>query len=167
MTGSGDQWTSVAGDNRGTIVTGNGNVVYVGPDPGQFLELGIQHLKIGLHVRALEDFNLAMNSGPENPDVYYLSAVATLRGKSAFLATLSRIRAAETLIQAAIRLEPRGVFYYFMAYLGLDYYDRKSLKAPIPWRSSLADARNHGVTRVEIDGLFKLLSVNDPLPRPS
>jgi hypothetical protein len=125
----------------------------------------VDHLRLGLHVKALEDFRLAMNAGAKSPDLYYLSAVAMLDGRKAFLAPLARIREAEDMIHAALKLEDRGVFHYVLAYLGFDYYERKSLKAPTPWPASLARAWNLGVTQDEIDSLFELLSVNDPLPR--
>jgi hypothetical protein len=165
MTAPGDGSSHVGRDNFGTIITGNDNVVGIGADPGQHLRSGVHHLRLGLHAKALEDFRLALNAGASSPDVYYLSAVATLGGKKAFLAPLARIRAAEDLIHAALRLEDRGVLHYFLAYLAFDYYERKSLRAPMPWRASLARSRSLEVTQDEIDSLFQLLSVNDPLPQ--
>jgi hypothetical protein len=165
MTAPGGGSSHVGQDNFGIIITGNRNIVRIGNDPGQHFKAGVDHLRLGLHAKALEDFRLAMNAGAESPDLYYLSAVATLDGRKAFLAPLARIREAEDLIHAALRLEDRGVFHYFLAYLGFDYYERKSLKAPTPWRASLARTWSLGVTQEEIDSLFELLSVNDPLPR--
>ncbi len=167
MTEPGVGSSHVGRDNLGIIITGNENVVHIGPDQGQHFKTGMNHLRLGLHAKALEDFRLAMNGDAENPDLYYLSSVATLSGRKAFLAPLARIREAEELIQAALRLEQRGVFHYFLAYVSSDYYERKSLKAPTPWRLSLARAWSLGVTHDEIDSLFKLLSVKDPLPGSS
>jgi hypothetical protein len=165
MTTPGGRSSHVGQDNFGVIITGDGNVVRVGGDSGQHFKAGADHLRLGLHARALEDFRLAMNAGARSPDLYYLSAVATLDGRKAFLAPLARIREAEELMHAALTLEDRGVFHYLLAYLGFDYYERKSLKAPTPWHASLARAWSLGVTQDEIDSLFELLSVNDPLPR--
>lgn len=89
----------------------------------------------------LKTFQLAMNQDAHNPDVYYVSAVATLNGHKAFLAPLSRIREVERLVQAAISLEERGIFHYFLAYVRYDYDERKSLRPPAPWKSSVAQAR--------------------------
>jgi hypothetical protein len=164
MTAPGSGSSHVGRDNFGIVITGNGNIVRVGADPGQHLKAGVDHLRLGLYAKALDDFRLAMNAGAESPDLCYLSAVATLDGRKAFLAPLARIREAEDLIHAALRLQDRGVLHYFLAYLGFDYYERKSLKAPTPWRASLARAWSLGVTQEEIDSLFELLSVNDPLP---
>jgi len=165
MTTPDGRWSQIGRDNHGIVITGDGNSVRVGADPGQHFQAGVDHLQLGLHARALEDFRLAMDAGARSPDLYYLSAVATLDGKKAFLASLDRISQAERLIAAARRLEDRGVFHYFLAYLGLDYYERKSLKAPVPWPVALARAWSLGVTQEEVDVLFELLSVHDPLPR--
>jgi hypothetical protein len=165
MTVPGGGSSHVGRDNFGIIITGNSNSVRLGADPGQHFEAGVDHLQLGLHAKALEDFRLAMNAGAQSPDLYYLSAVATLDGRKAFLASLACIREAEDLLHAALRLESRGVFHYFLAYLGFDYYERKSLRAPTPWPTSLGRAWSLGVTQGEIDSLFELLSVNDPLPR--
>jgi hypothetical protein len=165
MTALGGGSSHVGRDNFGIIITGNRNIVRVGADPGQHLKAGVDHLRLGLHAKALEHLRLAMNAGAQSPDLYYLSAVATLDGKKAFLASLARIREAEHLIHAAVMLENRGVFHYFLAYLGFDYYRRRSLNAPTPWPASLARAWSLGMTQKEIDSLFELLSVNDPLPR--
>jgi tetratricopeptide (TPR) repeat protein len=165
VTAPGGGSSHIGRDNLGIVITGNSNVVRVGADPGQHLAAGIEHLRLGLHAKALEHFRQAMNAGAQSPDLCYLSAVARLDGRKAFLASLSRIREAEELIRAAVMLQDRGVFHYFLAYLGFDYYARRSLNAPTPWPASLARAWNKGVTQEEIDSLFKLLSVNDPLPR--
>jgi hypothetical protein len=146
------------------VITGNGNVVYLGPDRGEYFKAGLRHIDLRMYTRALEDFSLAMSYDAGNPDVYYLSAVASLNGQKAFLAPLERIRQVEELTHAAIALEERGVFHYLLAYVGLDYYDRKSFRAPTPWQLSLARAWSLGLRHYEISSLFRLLSVANPLP---
>lgn len=161
------RWSHVGGDNHGVAIAGDGNFVYLGPDRANHFKNGLRHIELGMHARAYEDFNLAMNFDAGNPDVYYLSAVAALNGQKAFLAPLSRIREVEGLIQAAIRTTERGVFHYFLAYVRYDYYERKSLRPPASWRLSLAQARRLGVRTDEINSLFSLLSVANPLPERS
>lgn len=105
-----------------------------------------------------------MSANPKNPDVYFLSAIAGLGGRKPFLAPLARIREVEGLIVAALSLEDRGIFHYFLAYVSFDYYERKSLNAPRPWQTSLGSAWRRGVLPAEIDSLFTLMSVHNPLP---
>jgi hypothetical protein len=157
----------VGRDNFGIIITGNENVVRVerapATGPKEYLERGRRYLQLGHYARALDDFKCAID-GAATADGYYLCAVATLSGRKAFLAPLSGIREAEMFLRAAVRLEDRGIFHYFLAYLGFEYYERKSLRSPTPWRRSLMEARNRGVTQEEISTLFRLLTVANPLP---
>jgi hypothetical protein len=165
---TGDRWSHVGRDNSGAIITGDNNTYYAGEDPrataAKHFAAGVQHLDLGLRREAVEDFRLARASDPRNQDAYYLGAVAQLDGKKAFLASLQCIRESEELIQGAIGLEDRGIFYYFLAYVRFDYYERKFLRAPAPWQLSFVAACSRGLTQGQIDSLFKLLSVENPLP---
>ena len=165
--GRGERSSHVGGDNFGIIITGDD--VHVNADRSaerlQHLSTGKHHLRLGLYAKALDDLKLAVDADAKNPEVYYLSAVATLEGRKAVMGPLARIRECEALIHCALRLEPRGVFYYFLAYLASDYYERKGLRAPIPARSLLELAWKLGVTSEQIQSLFTLLSVQNPLPK--
>jgi hypothetical protein len=108
MTAPGGGSSRVGRDNLGIVITGDGNSVRVGADPEQHVSAGVGHLRLGLHAKALEDFRLAMNAGAQSADLCYLSAVAILDGRKAFLASLARISEAERLLHAALRLEERG-----------------------------------------------------------
>jgi len=160
------QSSHVGRDNLGIVITGDGAHVHIGDreGPSQHLSNGKRHLQNHLYAQAIEEFNQAIKAGPENAELYYLSAVATLEGGKAFLAPLARIRKCETLIHCALRLESRGVFYYFLAYLAADYYERKSLRAPVSARSLLEQAWALGVTSAEIEQLFSMLIVENTLP---
>jgi tetratricopeptide (TPR) repeat protein len=166
MVGEGERFSYIGGDNFGLVITGDD--VHVHTDRSaqglQYLSSGKHHLRLGLHAKALDDFKRAMDTETANPEVYYLSAIATLGGIKAVLVSLRRIRECEALIHSALRLEPRGLFYYFLAYLAFDYYDRKGLRAPIPAHSLLELAWKASVTAKEIQSLFALLSVENPLP---
>jgi hypothetical protein len=105
-----------------------------------------------------------MDAEPDNPDVYFVSAIAALEGKSAFRCSLDTVREAESLTMAAIGLHDRGIFHYFLAYLSYDYYERKCLRGPRSWQATLMAAWSRGVTEREIESLFTLLAVDDPLP---
>jgi hypothetical protein len=159
-----DRSARIGRDNHGLIITGDGNIVYLGPDLGNYLESGLRHIRLRMHARALDDLKLAMSADGVNPDVYYLSAVAKLNGQKAFVASLACIREVEELIQAAIVLEEKGLYHYFLAYVRYDYYERKSLHGPTAWQFSLSRAWSLGVELDELTSLFTLLSVANPLP---
>lgn len=160
--------THIHGDNHGVVVTGDSNSVHVdlhqNTDPGQHLANGKHYLRLGLHAKALAELRQAMGTEDGDAEVCHLSAIAVLGGRKPILASLTQIREAENLIRAAIALDPRGIFFYFLAYLAFDYYERKSLRAPAPARTLLLQAWHLGVTPSEIASLFTALSVQNPLP---
>jgi len=84
--------------------------------------LGICFLKLKLHDKALPFFEKAMEDNFADPNPYYYAAVCLLKGKKAFLAMRPEIDAMERYLEAAINLEPKGIFYYFRAYIKYDYY---------------------------------------------
>jgi tetratricopeptide (TPR) repeat protein len=158
---------SVGGNNSGIIITGDGNVIRLdaqGTAHPDHIATGLRHLRLGRYDKALEAFRRVLDSNPNDADAYYLSAVATLGGRKAFVTSLADIREAESLIQAAIRLEDRAVFHYFLAYLRSEYYERKFLRGPATSRSSLDRAWANGVQPEDVVELFTLLSVDNPLP---
>jgi tetratricopeptide (TPR) repeat protein len=164
----GDGSVFTAGSVHGSVYAGTGNTFFAREDPrtvaAKHFAAGEQHLSLGLRREAAEDFALAATNDPANPAAYYLAAVALLDGAKAFRASLQRIREIEQLIRAAIELDDRGIYHYFLAYLSHDYYERKYLKPVGSWRAPALEAAKRGVTREQIDGLFSMLSVDNPLP---
>ena len=74
----------------------------------------------------------------------------------------AEIDKAEEYINAAIMIEPRGVYYYFWAYLRQDFYARKFLRIQPTYKDLIVEARNRHVTPAEINQLFDVLSVELP-----
>jgi hypothetical protein len=169
MSGAGERFSQIGRDNFGIIITGDDVHVHTDRSAEELRHLsnGEHHLRLGLYAKALDDLKRAMDTDPENSEIYYLSAAATLEGRKAVTVPLARIRECEALIHCALRLEPRGLFYYFLAYLAFDYYERKGLRAPIPAHSLFQLAWEAGVTTEEIQSLFTLLSVRNPLAENS
>lgn len=146
------------------------STVRYGDDPGtlatRYFAAGEQHLAVGDCAAAVEDLRLARSYDARNPDAYYLGAIALLGRRSAFRATLVCAREVERMIEAAVALEDRAVFHYFLAYVRYDFYERNSLRPPGPWQASVTYAWSNGVTQPEIDSLFHLLAVENPFPSP-
>jgi tetratricopeptide (TPR) repeat protein len=129
-------------------------------DPSIHSSLGMCFLKLGLRSKALEHFEKAMVDDIENSETYFFAAIAELDGKKPFLATLSMVRTAEEYLTAALRLEDRGIYSYFFAYLRFDYYERKSLNCQPGYETFLDDAFRNNVTNLDIQNLFELLGVD-------
>lgn len=162
MIGPNNRSSSVGRDNYGIIVSGDGNSVQIPSDCVPHREFGIKSLQVGQYERALEHLRKALDETPGDAHLYFLSAVAILKGKKAFLASLVQIREAEGLLDTALALEARGIFFYFLAYLSHDYYDRKRLRPPSSADALLKMAFDLGVEGCEVDSLFRFLRVEDP-----
>lgn len=168
MDDTGERHAHIGRDNFAPIFNGDNNTFYAAEAPAaaaaRHFAVGLECLRRGRHGEAVAEFAHALAGDPSNPDAYHLAAVAQLGGRKAFLASLQCIRETEGLIHAALGLEDRGEFHYFLAYIRYDYYARKFLRPPAPWQLSFDAAWNKGLTHTQIDSLFTLLSVENPLP---
>jgi hypothetical protein len=165
----GDNSVFTSGPVLGPVYGGSGNIYnYAREDPrtvaAKHFAAGEQHLNLGLRREAAKEFALAAANDPANPDAYYLGAIALLDGSKAIRASLERVREVENLIRAAMGLEDRAIYHYFLAYLSHDYYERKFLKPPGSWQAPALEAVRKGLTQEAINSLFTRLSVENPLP---
>ena len=115
-------------------------------------------LKLKLYELALPRFEKAMEDNFENSEVFFYAAVCLLRGKKAFLTHMSDIKKATDYINAAIMIEPRGIYYYLLAYIKYDFYHKKYLKITPDYQEELQNARNNNVSYADIQTLFNFLS---------
>jgi hypothetical protein len=72
------------------------------------------------------------------------------------------IDAIERYLDTSIGFEPRGIFYYFQAYIKYDYYSRKFFKTSPTWQEALANAKNAGTGAEEITEFYQMLNVERP-----
>jgi tetratricopeptide (TPR) repeat protein len=124
--------------------------------------LGICFLKLKLLEKALPFFEKAMEDNFADPNPYFYAAICLLKGKKAFLAMRPEIDLIEKYLDAAISLEPRGIFYYFRAYIKYDYYSRKFFKTSPTWQEALMNAKNAGVTADDIRDFYQIAGVERP-----
>ena len=82
------------------------------------------YLKLGLYDKALPAFEKAMEDNFDNSETFFYAAVCLLQGKKAFLHPRPVIDKVLEYINAALMIEPRGIYYYFMAYVKYDYFER-------------------------------------------
>ena len=124
--------------------------------------IGICFLKLHLYAKALEAFDKAMIDNFDDSETYFYAAVCILGGKKAFLNPRSNIDKALEYIDAALMVEPRGIYYYFMAYIKYDYFSRKSYMTSPDYREYLSMAIDVGVPDVDIQMLYDVLNVSRP-----
>ncbi len=120
------------------------------------------YLKLKLFDKAIPAFEKAIEENFDNSETFFYSAVCLLKGKKAFLTPRPSIDKAEEYINAALMIEPRGIYHYFLAYIKHDYFNRKCFKTTPTYQEALQEAEENGVSENDKESLFATLGV----PRP-
>jgi tetratricopeptide (TPR) repeat protein len=120
------------------------------------------YLKLKLHDKALAAFEKAIEDNFDNSETFFYAAICLLGGKKAFLAQRPVIDKIEEYINAALLIEPRGVYYYLWAYIKYDYYSRKFFRTSPTWQETLQEAKNKGVSETDIFQFYQILGVERP-----
>ena len=119
-------------------------------------------LKLKLYDKALPAFEKAMEENFDNSETFFYAAVCLLKGRKAFLCNRPEIDKIEEYINAAIMIEPRGVYYYLLAYIKFDYFNRKFFKTSPTYQEALAMAQQQGYSPFDAEQLFGILGVERP-----
>lgn len=120
------------------------------------------YLKLKMYDKALEAFSKAVEDNFDNSETFFYAAICLLRGKKAFLAKRTDIDKAEEFLQAATMIEPKGIYYYFWAYIKYDHFFRKSYKTSPNHQELLATAQQTGLSNYDVDQLYAILGVERP-----
>lgn len=124
--------------------------------------VAICYLKLKLYAKALTAFEAAIENDFDDSETYFYAAVCLLKGKKAFLAQRSDINKCINYINAANMIEPRGIYYYFLAYIKYDYFERKYLNTSPSFTECLQLANDYGTSEYDISMLFDILGVAQP-----
>ena len=119
------------------------------------------YLMLQMYDQAYDYFMKATVSNYDDADVYYYAAISALKGKKAFLHTRPEIDKCLELLNAAISVNPRGIYYYYMAYIKYDYFKRKFLITKPDYKECLLKARNFGCTQAEVNEMYSVLGVEE------
>lgn len=133
------------------------------PSADSTLTAAIRFLNYGMYPQATAGITQAMQTDVSNPDVYFYAAVALLGGKRPFLVDRASIKRAEEYLNVAISIGEKPLYSLLLAYIKLDYYEKKMLRSVPDHRSLLAEARKRGITAAETEQLFKLLRTERPV----
>ncbi len=126
------------------------------------MSLAFCYLKLKLYDKAIPCFEKAVEDNFDNSETFFYLAVSLLKGKKAFLTPRTEINKAEEYIQAACMIEPRGIYYYFQAYLRYDHHFRKGYMVKPSYKELLAEAGNAGYSAEDVKQLFAILGVDKP-----
>ena len=121
-------------------------------------------LRLKLYDKALNAFEKAIQDNYDNTESFFYAAICLLGGKKAFLAQRSEIDKIEEYINAALMIEPKGVYHYLLAYIKYDYFSRKSYKTSPTYQEALAAAQSLGVSFLDFQQLYANLGVTCPEP---
>ena len=120
------------------------------------------YLKLKLYSKALPAFEKALEDNFDNSETYFYAAVCLLEGRKPFLTTRPVIDKMEGYINAALMVEPRGIYYYFQAYIKYDYFSRKFFRTLPSYEEALEMAASNGVSQFDIEHLYDILGTSRP-----
>ncbi len=120
------------------------------------------YLKLKLYDQALLAFEKAMEDNFDNSEAFFYAAVTLLKGQKAFLAPRANIDKIGEYLNAAVMIEPKGIYYYFLSYIKYDYFQRKYLNTSPNYKEALDMAMENGVSDYDIEQLFSILNVQRP-----
>lgn len=124
--------------------------------------IGICYLKLKLYDKALPAFEKAMEDNFDNSETFFYAAICLLQGKKAFLHQRPTIDKILEYINAALMIEPKGIYYYFLAYIKYDYFARKFFKTTPTYQEALAMATQAGLSDYDIAQFYGILGVARP-----
>lgn len=120
------------------------------------------YLKLKLYDKALPAFEKAMEDNFDNSETFFYAAICLLQGKKAFLQQRPTIDKILEYINVALMIEPRGIYYYFLAYIKYDYFQRKYFKTSPTYQEALAMAVETGLYEFDVEQLYGILGVARP-----
>lgn len=120
------------------------------------------YLKLGLYDKALPAFEKAMRDNFDNSETFFYAAICLLEGKKPFLQKRPTIDKISEYINAALMIEPKGIYYYFLAYIKYDYFARKFFKTSPTYQEALGMAQKAGYSPFDAEQLFSILGVERP-----
>lgn len=120
------------------------------------------YLKLKLYDKALIAFEKAIENNFEDSETFFYAAICLLQGNKAFLMQRPIIDKIEEFINAALMIEPKGIYYYFWSYIKYDYYSRKYFNTKPTYQEVLQMAVDNGVSEFDKEQLFAILNVQKP-----
>jgi tetratricopeptide (TPR) repeat protein len=120
------------------------------------------YLKLKFYDKALLAFEKVIEDNFDNSELFFYAAVCLLQGNKAFLLQRPTIDKIEEYINAALMIEPRGIYYYFWAYIKYDYYNRKFFNTRPTFQQALQMAIDNGISEFDQEQLFSILGQQRP-----
>lgn len=113
--------------------------------------IGMCFLRLKQYDQAIAYFEKGKADNFEDATPFFYAAVARLKGRKPFLCSRPEIDAMETDINSALSIAPAPEQYYFLSYIGRDYFKRKFLKHQPAWESYMEEAVNNGLSPADVE----------------
>lgn len=120
------------------------------------------YLKLKMYDKALEAFEKTIEDNFDDSENYFYAAICLLNGKKAFLNQRPTIDKILEYLNAALMIESKGIYYYFMAYIKYDYFERKHFRTSPNYVDALQMANEAGLSDFDIEQLYIILNVARP-----
>ncbi len=124
------------------------------------LTMAFCFLKTKMFDKSLAYFEKAIEDNVDNSEAYFYAGVTMLHGKRPFLVQKSVICKIEEYVSAAIEIEPKGIYYYFLAYIKKDFYEKKFFCTSPTSQEAMMLAKKAGLKKEEVVKLSEILSSN-------
>ena len=124
--------------------------------------LSLCFLKLKLYDKAEKAFDQTIDSNYDDSESFFYAAVCALKGKKAFLAPRNAINKALEYINAAIMIEPRSIYHYFLAYIKYDFFNRKGFKIDPDFHEEFNTAKSLGLAGGDVEYFYQALGVARP-----
>lgn len=124
--------------------------------------MGVCYLKLRLYDKALGAFERAIEDNFDDSETYYYAALSLLDGKKAFNSPRKAVEQAISYLEAAISIEPRGIYYYALAYFKYDFYERKFLRTVPGYAECYNMAAQRGTSQADVAMMYEILGVERP-----
>ena len=121
--------------------------------------IGICFLKLKKYDEALESFKKAQIENINDATPFFYAAIAKLKGRKPFTCSKTEINTIEIDINAALNIDPQAIYYYFLSYVGRDYFKRKFLKHQPSCNELLEQAINKGLKLDDINKFHAIIGI--------
>lgn len=131
------------------------------------IALGICFLKLRKFNQSIKAFEKAQENNRNDAEPFFYAAVSRLKGRSPFQCLRTEIDAIEADVNAAISINPHPVYYYFLSYIGEDYFKRKYLKHKPTCEALLQEAENLGLSDDDVRDFHAMVGTCNDIGNPN
>ena len=131
-------------------------------DNGLHFSAAMCYMKMGLYDKAGDELDKVIADNFDNSEAYFYKAITMLDKKIPKVFPRPHIDKIEEYVNAAIKIEPKGIYYYFAAYIRYDYHERKFLNVKPNYKQLLQMAIQSGYSEYDVEQLYRMLEVSRP-----